>query len=221
MVRLTRWIARLDKPVGILTWNMFTARIVAEGARRAKVAIPEQVAIVAGDEDAMIAENHEPTLTGIVLPGERLGYEAARLLDQLMAGTASPREPVLIPPSGVIHVRQSSDVSALPNRQVHMAVQYIRENAGRPMSVPQVAKALGMSRSSLDLQFGRVMGHTPREQITLIHLERARQLLLETKWPIERVAEEAGFGSWRQFYRLFTQRQGTTPTLYRQRFQIT
>ncbi len=53
-----------------------------------------------------------------------------------------------------------------------MAVQYIRENAGRPMSVPQVAKALGMSRSSLDLQFGRVMGHTPREQITLIHLEQ-------------------------------------------------
>ncbi len=83
---------RLDKPVGILTWNMFTARIVAEGARRAKVAIPEQVAIVAGDEDAMIAENHEPTLTGIVLPGERLGYEAARLLDQLMAGTASPKK---------------------------------------------------------------------------------------------------------------------------------
>ena len=30
MNRLTRWIARLPKPVGVYTWNMITARVVAE-----------------------------------------------------------------------------------------------------------------------------------------------------------------------------------------------
>ncbi|HSV16605.1 MAG TPA: substrate-binding domain-containing protein [Tepidisphaeraceae bacterium] len=220
MNRLTRWIARLPKPVGIFTWNMTTARVAAETSKRARCLIPEQVGIVAGDDEPTEAEHYERTLTGIVLPAERLGFEAAKLLDDLMSGGAAPKEPMLVEPSGVTHVRQSSDVSMLPDRQVHPAVQFIREHASQPLSVPRVARAMRMSRSNLDLQFTRVLGHTPRQEIALAHIERAKQLLLETNWPIERIAPRAGFGSWRQFYRTFVQREGLTPAVYRARYHI-
>jgi LacI family transcriptional regulator len=220
MNRLVRWIARVPKPVGIMTWNMFTARIVAEACGRTRCDIPADVAIVAGDDEPTEAEHREPTLTGIVLPAERLGFEAAKLLDNIMNGGAIPKEPVLVEPAGVTHVRQSSDVSTLPDRQVHLAVQFIRENAGEPLSVPQVAKAMRMSRSNLDLQFTRVMGHTPRVEIAMAHLARAKQLLLETAWPVARIAEKAGFGSWRQFYRTFLEHEKLTPAVYRQRYHL-
>jgi LacI family transcriptional regulator len=203
-----------------MTWNMFTARIVAEACGRAKCPIPTDVAIVAGDDEPTEAEHHEPTLTGIVLPAERLGFEAAKLLDHLMAGGAAPKDPVLIEPAGVTHVRQSSDVSSLPDRQVHLAVQFIREHANQPLTVPQVAKAMRMSRSNLDYQFVRALGHTPRVEIAHAHIERAKRLLLETNWPIARVAQEAGFGSWRQFYRSFELQEMMTPTVYRQRYSL-
>lgn len=220
MLRLTRWLARLPKPVGVLAWNTVTARVVAEACKRASVTIPGEVAIVASDDDPMQAENLEPTITGVVMPAEKVGYEAARLLDRMMAGLAPPREPVLVEPSGVIHVRESSDVSTLPDRDVHLAVQYIREHAAAPLSVKQVVHAMRVSRGTLSRQFARVMGHPIHEEILRAQLERARQLLLETTWPVERVATGAGFGTKQHFHRVFLKRFATTPGEYRERFQI-
>ena len=82
------------------------------------------------------------------------------------------------------------------------------------------AKAMRMSRSNLDLQFTRVIGHTPRVEIALAHVERAKRLLLETPWPVARIAEKAGFGSWRQFYRTFLEHEKMTPAVYRQRYHL-
>jgi LacI family transcriptional regulator len=216
--RLTRWVARLSKPVGILTWNMDYACQVVDACRRAGAAVPDQVAVVAWDDDVMLAETAEPTVSGSVLPVHRLGYEAARLLNGLMRGEPIPKVPIVIEPSGVIHIRQSSDVSSLPDRDVHLAVQYIREHAIETFKVPNLAKALGISRRKLDQDFTRVVGHTPNEAILRARLERAKRLLLETGWPLTRVAERSGFGTVRRFHQVFAQREGMTPAAYRKRF---
>jgi LacI family transcriptional regulator len=219
---LTRWIRKLPKPVGIATWNMDVARKVVEACQRAGVHVPEQVAVVAWDDDPMLAETLEPTLSANVLPAERLGYESARRLDQLMRDpAAAPTAPLVIEPSGVLRVRQSSDVSTLENRDVHLAMQYIREHGTEPLKVSHLAKVLGISRRKLEQNFARVTGQTVHEAIVRVRLDRAKQLLLETDWNMNRVADRAGMGTAQTLRRLIDEDEGITPAEYRSRFSAT
>lgn len=215
---LARWIARLQKPVGIAVWNMTEARRLIEACQRAGASIPNDVAVVSWDDDALLAEGLEPSISGVVLPAEQLGYEAARLLDRVLRDEPASPEPVLVEPSGVIHVRQSSDVSTLEDRDVHLANQYIREHAHESFKVAHIVAHLRTSRRKLEQDYRRTTNRTLHDAITEAHLERAKQLLLETSWPIEVVAERAGFGTARQFHAVFMKRERLTPKQYRVRF---
>jgi LacI family transcriptional regulator len=213
-----RWIHQLPKPVGIAVWNMQEARQLVTALGRAGVAVPEQVAVVAWDDDPLLAETLEPTISAAVLPAERLGFEAAQLLDRMLSGAARPAAPVIIEPTGVLRVRQSSDVSTLADRDAHLAMQYIREHGTEPIKVMHVASALRLSRRTLEVVFARVAGKTLHEAIMEVRLERARQLLAETDWPLARVADRAGLGTEQTLRRLFLAKEQMTPGAYRTRF---
>ncbi|MBC7783295.1 MAG: substrate-binding domain-containing protein, partial [Burkholderiales bacterium] len=60
---LAKWIKQLPKPVGITSWNMDEARQVVEACVRQKLNVPEQAAVVAWDDDEIIAETLEPTIS--------------------------------------------------------------------------------------------------------------------------------------------------------------
>jgi LacI family transcriptional regulator len=216
-----RWVARLPKPIGIVTWNMSQARQLVEACSRAGVDVPEQAAVVAWDDDPIIAETLEPTISAAVLPAERLGYEAAALLDRLLDGAPAPEAPVTIEPAGILHVRQSSDVSTLKDRDAQLTLQYIREHGTGPLKVSHIASALRISRSKLEREFVRVTGQTPHQAITHVRMERAKQLLVETEWRLSKVAERCGMGTEETLRRLFQSHERMTPGAYRERFSGT
>jgi LacI family transcriptional regulator len=62
------------------------------------------------------------------LPPERIGYEAAELLDALMAGKSQPQRRITIQPVRVF-ARQSTDVMAISDWAVASATHYMREEA--------------------------------------------------------------------------------------------
>jgi LacI family transcriptional regulator len=215
---LQRWVARLDKPVGIFAWSMPVAIRIIQACADGDVAVPDEVAVVSWDDDPLLAQSIVPNVSAAVIPAERLGHEAAALLDRLLRGEPTPKEPVIVEPSGVLHVRQSSDVSSLANRDVYLAIQYIRERAGRPLGVKELVEEMHISRSKLERDFHRVTGRTLNQEIVAAHLERAKQLLVETHWPLDRLAKNAGFGTKQHFHRTFARSEGITPTEYRRRF---
>ena len=215
MSALVKWVRRLPKPVGLFAWNMPQARTIVQACQRVGISVPDQVAVVAWDDDAVLAESIEPTITGAVLPAERLGQEAARLLDRLLAGEKPPSETLLVEPTGLLHIRKSYDAETIPDRPVYLAEQFIREHAADTLAVSDVAKYLRISRRSLENHFKRVNGKTVNAAIMTAHIQRARQLLLETNWPLHRVAKRAGFGTSRHFHRIFLQQEGKTPKQYR------
>jgi LacI family transcriptional regulator len=216
-----RWLAQLPKPVGIAIFNMAEARKVVEACQLAGVQVPEEVAVVAWDDDPTLAETLEPTISAAVLPAERLGFEAARLLDQCLSGTTLPDMPLVIEPMGILHVRQSSDVSALKDRDAHLALQYIREHGTGPLKVSHIAAALGVSRSKLEREFVRAIKQTPHEAILQVRLARARELMVETTWSLEKVADRSGLGTKETLRRVFARFEGMTPGAYRIRFSGT
>ena len=120
----------------------------------------------------------------------------------------------------MLHIRESSDVSTIPDRVVSLAAQYIQEHVNKPIAVSELARELLVSRSKLQRDFRRVMGKTLKEAIMAARLERATQLLLETPWPLDKLAQAAGFGTTRHFHRTFARIKRITPMEYRRRFAI-
>lgn len=221
VAKVAKWIARLPKPAGVVTWNLKVGRTILAACVKARVNVPEQVALVAWDDDPLLAETLEPTISAAVLPAERLGFESARLLDQLLRGAPPPKKPLIIEPTGLLHVRQSSDVSTLANRDVYLAIQHIREHSAEALKVGEIAAALRISRSKLEREFLRVTGHTPHDAITQARLEHAKQLIVETDWSLIRIADRCGSGTQETLRRLFLKHEGMTPGAYRERFSGT
>ena len=79
--------ADVGAPIGVfVAFNGCDARRVSQACVQQGLRIPDDVALVVADDDLPICLQPPPTLTGIDLDYERAGYEAARLLDQLMSG---------------------------------------------------------------------------------------------------------------------------------------
>jgi LacI family transcriptional regulator len=64
----------------------------------------------------------DPPLSSVDLDTPNIGYEAAALLDRLIAGAPIPAQPVLLPPRGVVR-RRSTDVLATDDRALAEAIR--------------------------------------------------------------------------------------------------
>ncbi len=146
---------------------------VLEACRRSGVRVPEQVAVIGVDNDEPICAIADPPLSSVVPDHERVGYEAAALLDRVRAGEVGAGAAVYIPPVGVV-ARQSSDVLALADREVAEAIGFIREHACLGLGVEEVCRKLALSRSTLQRRFRLLLGHTVHDEIIRVRLQRRR-----------------------------------------------
>jgi LacI family transcriptional regulator, galactose operon repressor len=213
---MVRWLRSLPKPVGIMACNDVCGREVLQACTTAGLRVPEEVAVVGVDNDEMMCELSHPPLSSVALDLDKAGYEAARLLDEIMIGHSMIKRGVRVGPTHVA-VRRSSDVVAQDDPLVAQALHYIREHARRNLSVSDVTQELRVSRRTLERRFSRAVGRTILSEIMRCHMVRAKQLLLETDLKCHKVALEAGFGSLKTFNRTFYDSEGTSPLNFRRR----
>ena len=209
------WLEGLPKPVGIFTWSTHYAHQLIESARLRRIDVPEDAAILGGDDDELLNEMTNPPLSGVVTPSEQIGYAAAALLDELMRGEPAPSAPIIFDPHG-IETRQSTDTLAIDDRDVAAAVRFIRENCTDSIQVADVLRHVPVSRRSLERRFTRILGRSPLAEIRRLRLQKATQLLLATDLPIPEVAARSGFGTPQYLSRIFNSHYGMTPSQFRQ-----
>lgn len=213
---LARWVAALPKPAGIMACTDQLGFFLLEACARARVAVPEEVAVVGVENEESLCTMAVPTLSSVQFNEERIGYEAALVLDRMMRGQAPPREPILIEPLGVV-VRGSSDVTAIEDRQVALAARFIREHACDGISVADVVVRVPLSRSSLERRMKSALGRSPKEEINRVRIERAAGLLAETDLKLAAIALRTGFRGPQYLVAVFKQKTGLTPGEYRRR----
>ena len=211
---LIRWLEPLPKPLAVLTWTTNCGSQVIQACRRAGLLVPEQVAILAADEDDLLCELCNPPLSGIALTSERIGYEAAALLDRMMSGIEPPQDAILIEPAGVV-TRQSTETLAIHDADVASAVAFIWRHAGDRIHVRDILREVPISRTRLEQRFRQILGRSPSAEIRRVHLERAKQLLAETDMPVPDVAAASGFGSREYLAHAFKQETRLTPREFR------
>lgn len=211
---LADWLRGMPKPVGVLTWANSQGRAVIDACRRTHLLVPEDVAVISGDDDELLCESCLPTLTAIRVAAEQIGHKAAELLHLQMIGRSLPPTPITVTPLGIV-TRQSTDTFAIDNHELLQVLGFIRENAIKGIRVDDVLKAVPMSRRTLERLFQEQLGRSPAEEIRRLRLDRAKHLLATTDLTVPKVAAACGFSTGHYMATVFRQELGITPLRYR------
>src|SRR5215212_684986 len=101
------------------------------------------------------------------------------------------------------------------------ATGWALEHLDEPLSVEQLADRAGMSPRTFARRFRAAHGTTPYRWLLTQRLLLARRLLETTDWPIERIAEHAGFGTAAALRVHFRREVTISPLAYRRLFTPT
>jgi LacI family transcriptional regulator len=211
--RLLRWLHGLPRHIGIYTPGDLHAVRVLDGCHEAGISVPDDVAVLGRGNDPVICETVRPTMSSLDPDARRVGYEAAKLLAQKMAGKAAP-EAILIPPSGVA-ARQSTDFTVVDDADVAQAVRFVRQKACLGIDVPRVAREVGLSRRLLEIKFRQHLGRSPKAEIRRVQMEHAKRLLARSEKTVDAIAHACGHVSAKYFAAAFIREIGLSPTAYR------
>jgi LacI family transcriptional regulator len=231
--KIRRWMDTWMLPIGLATPADTYARLIAQLVHGRGWRVPEDVAIVGGTNEELLCESPRPTLTSIEMGFERVGYEAARLLESLMDEAASARrrrkhaprgrkpgshsaEPihVVLPPVGVV-VRESTDFFASGDDVVTKAQAFIAGRCHMPIDVSDVAANVCVSVRTLQNRFAEILKRTVAQEIRRVRIEKAKRELTNSDRSIHEIALRAGFKSNARLCDVFQREVGVSPSVYR------
>lgn len=221
---IERWMSSWKVPLGLLVLDPSWVRVIVEQAKERGWRVPDQIAIVCSTNDELHCEQPEPGLSAVELPFEQIGFEAARMLDELIDGKREGRSPfaepktVILPPVGIVS-RHSTDFFAVEDPLVGQALRYIAGHLHKPLDVTTVAKAIGAARRTLDAWFEKSLGVTVAVEISRLRIERVKRELAAGQDSIEAIARRTGFASTRTLNDQFKRSTGMTPTAFREQGQ--
>lgn len=215
--RLAAWLKSLPAPVGLLSCNDDCGAQVMEACKLAGLAVPDTVGVIGADNDELVCGLSDPPMSSVTINFQRAGYEAADALDRLMRRRPPVSTKIVARPTHIV-TRRSTDVIAVADPVVARALRFIRDRAGHPLRVEDVAKVASLSRRTLERRFRRVMGCSVLNQIRRSRSDEIGRLLLETQLPIRHIAARLGFNDVQHFARYFRAAKHTTPLAFRRTF---
>jgi transcriptional regulator GlxA family with amidase domain len=99
--------------------------------------------------------------------------------------------------------------------------QWITDNVAEDLTVPALARRVGMSTRNFARTFRQELGITPAAHVEALRTEAARRLLETTDRGLADIARGCGFGTVETLHRAFNRQVGVTPGAYRRRFSTT
>jgi AraC family transcriptional regulator of arabinose operon len=99
--------------------------------------------------------------------------------------------------------------------RVRRTIEYMGGHLAEPITIDDLCRAAGASRSQLAAIFAPSTGFTPMRYLEKLRLERAMQLLRMTSRTVDSIATEVGFCDAKHFARRFRTLTGLSPTVYR------
>ncbi len=212
---ITAWLKALPRPIGLLCHDVYDGRDLIDACRILRLRVPDDLAVLAGDNDEIECNMCTPPLSGVVVPFRQIGYRAALLMDGLLAGSPAPIVPEMIKPS-LVATRQSTDTLGVADPDLAATIRYIHSKACDGITVHDVVAHACESRRSLERRFMRELGRTPRAEILRTRLEKAKALLCESTLKIADISRASGYGKYVRFARVFKHYTGQTPSEFRE-----
>lgn len=214
---LANWLNSLPMPVGLMACNDDRAQQVIGACKIANLHVPEQVAIIGVDDDEFVCDLAEPPISSIPLDNKKSGFETARLLHKMMIGEKVQKKEIIVKPTLVV-ARQSTDILAIEDCDVAMALRYIRQDSKQIIQVDDVLKIVSVGRRNLEEKLKKTIGRSIYSEISRCRVNQICQAIIETNQPISQIAYDFGYSSAAHIARYFQRVKGMTPLEYRKRY---
>jgi AraC-like DNA-binding protein len=89
--------------------------------------------------------------------------------------------------------------------------RFVRRNIGTPLTVGRLAQQAGMSKFHFIRRYRQLTGRSPMQDVRMIRLAHARDMILTSNLPLKAIAPMAGLGDEISLYRLFRRYLNMTP----------
>jgi LacI family transcriptional regulator len=208
--KLKEWLLSLPKPLAMMTCSDQCGLTLVEACRAADITVPEEVAVVSVDNDHALCEVATPNLSSIRGGHQKVGFEAASLLNRLIDDTPVSSDRILIPPNEIV-VRDSSDARSISDASVRNAIQFMREHLSEPITNETIARAVGLSRTRMQVRFRAEVGMSLREFLAERRLRQAEKLIRSTDLTFADIAERCGFRHHEYLGYVLKKERGVTP----------
>jgi len=101
------------------------------------------------------------------------------------------------------------------NINMKRATDFIIENMDKNLTVSYISKSVNLSKSALYRNFHSCFNCTVSDYINRVRIKRAEKLLNETRMSVEEISGYVGFSSASYFGRVFKEKNGVSPSKFR------
>lgn len=116
--------------------------------------------------------------------------------------------------------RREPSQTQLQDFYIREAVEYMKQNYQRELTIEEIAGACQLNRSYFSKLFKEKEGCPPQEFLILLRLTKAAELMRTTRMPLGDIAAACGYPNQLHFSRAFKQHYGTSPREWRNQNKI-
>ncbi|MDY4888391.1 MAG: substrate-binding domain-containing protein [Sphaerochaetaceae bacterium] len=211
---LDRFLSSLPHPTALFCCNDLSAMKTMIACERLRIKVPKQLAIAGVDDEQLMCMLVKPSLTSLKLRLEKIGYEAASRLQDVIEGKRLQPAVKLVPPSSIVE-RESTFCFFSHDRIVAQTMMNIKRLATSGLSCGEIIADIPLSRRRIEERFFEERGRTLLEEVIACRLSHAKELLESGDSKVETIWRSCGFGSAQRFYSLFGRHFQMTPDAWR------
>lgn len=216
-IELDEWLLSLPKPIGLFACDDSFALQVSESCKIKNIRIPQEIALLGVDNDELICNLSDPPISSIELDVEKGGYEAGRLIDQMINKERKTPVDIVIRPIR-FELRQSTERYNIDNKYIAEIIKHIESHFTSEINIDGLTQIVPLSRRNLEIKFKEEMGTSIYQFILQCRVELFADLLLTTNRSLFDLAIESGFNDSKNISRIFKKTKGYTPNEYRRKF---
>lgn len=211
-----QWVLSIPKPCGIMAYSDNLSRDLLDACRLAQVQVPQQVAIIGVDNAVEICETAVPSLSSILPDFELSGYLAAQHIDHaLRTRRRTTSTNISYGIKSVVERASTQDLRGC-GRTVTAALKIIRQEAGKNLTVADLASRLHLSKRLLSLHFNTVLGHGAHQEIENVRMELLERMLCkDLSRPLNEIAIASGYRTVGAAQAAFRKRHKSSMSAYR------
>lgn len=105
---------------------------------------------------------------------------------------------------------------AIADRPIRQVLTLMHGNLGHGWTLEELGQQAGLSRSALAERFRSALGDTPLNHLRTLRMQKAMQLLADTRQTLEQVAQTVGYQDAFGFSKVFKRTTGQSPRQFRE-----